>query len=102
MFRIVEYSKGLTSTIPNHEAYQYCLDSLPMLIALVLFNIVHPGKIMAGKESDFPSRKERKNMAQRPESADVMMVLPTREPNGFTSQPSTGESFKSKLSWSAL
>ena len=31
-----------------------------MLIALVLFNIVHPGQIMPGKESDFPSRKQRK------------------------------------------
>lgn len=31
-----------------------------MLIALVLLNIVHPGRIMPGKESDFPSRKQRK------------------------------------------
>jgi hypothetical protein len=31
-----------------------------MLIALVLFNIVHPGRIMSGKESDIPGRKERK------------------------------------------
>ena len=35
-----------------------------MLIALIIFNIIHPGKIMAGKENDFPSRKERKNMVQ--------------------------------------
>ena len=31
-----------------------------MLFALVLLNIVHPGRIMPGKESDFPSRKQRK------------------------------------------
>ena len=31
-----------------------------MLIALVLFNIIHPGRLMPGKESDFPSRKARK------------------------------------------
>lgn len=80
LFRIAEYSKGLTSTIPNHEAYQYCLDSLPMLIALVLFNIVHPGKIMACKESEFPSRKERKNMALS-HNTDHGMMLPTREPD---------------------
>lgn len=30
-----------------------------MLIALALSNIVHPGRVMPGKESDFPSRKER-------------------------------------------
>lgn len=66
IFRLVEYSDGLDSSIPNHEAYQYCLDSLPMLVALVLFNIYHPGKIMPGKASDFPSRKERKRMAAQP------------------------------------
>ncbi|KAL9067713.1 MAG: hypothetical protein Q9161_006705 [Pseudevernia consocians] len=60
IFRLVEYSKGYSSGIPVHEAYQYILDSTLMLIALVLFNIVHPGQIMPGKESDFPSRKERK------------------------------------------
>ncbi|MCJ1423686.1 hypothetical protein MMC29_001570 [Sticta canariensis] len=66
IFRLVEYSDGLDSSIPNQEAYQYCLDSLPMLVALVLFNIYHPGKIMPGKASDFPSRKERKRMANQP------------------------------------
>lgn len=60
IFRLVEYSSGLDSSIPNHEAYIYCLDSLPMLTALVLLNIVHPGWVMPGKQSDLPSRKERK------------------------------------------
>lgn len=62
IFRLCEYSQGLKSTIPLHEAYQYCLDSLPMLIALVLLNVVHPGKLMPGQDSDMPSRKQRKNM----------------------------------------
>lgn len=61
IFRLVEYADGLDSGIAKQEAYQYCLDSLPMLIAFVLFNIVHPGKVMPGKAGDFPSRKERKN-----------------------------------------
>ena len=65
IFRLVEYAQGLTSSIPNHEAYQYCLDSLPMLAALVMFNIVHPGRIMSGKESDIPSRKQRKQAGRR-------------------------------------
>ena len=60
IFRLIEYSSGLSSAIPTHEAYQYVFDSTPMLIALVLFNIVHPGRIMAGKEANLPSRKERK------------------------------------------
>lgn len=65
IFRLVEYSHGFKSDIPNHEAYQYALDSVPMLFALVVYNFFHPGRIMAGKESDFPSRKERKEMASK-------------------------------------
>ena len=51
-----------------------------MLIALILFNIVHPGKIMAGRESDFPSRKDRKDLAFPRDIGHSMTVLPTREP----------------------
>ena len=65
VFRIVEYASGLNSTIPSHEAYQYCFDTLPMLIALVLFNAVHPGRVMPGTAGDFPPRKERKNYRGR-------------------------------------
>ncbi|PTB38487.1 hypothetical protein M441DRAFT_447429 [Trichoderma asperellum CBS 433.97] len=64
IFRICEYSQGLDSKIPMHEAYQYCLDSLPMLIALVIYNVVHPGRIMQGQAGEMPSvrqlRKQKK------------------------------------------
>ncbi|MCJ1278200.1 hypothetical protein MMC21_006015 [Puttea exsequens] len=60
IFRLIEYSRGYDSGIPVHEAYQYIFDSTLMLIALVMFNVIHPGRIMPGKESDFPSRKQRK------------------------------------------
>ncbi|KAF8847501.1 hypothetical protein BDZ45DRAFT_709653 [Acephala macrosclerotiorum] len=60
IFRLIEYSNGFKSTISDTEAYMYSLDSVPMFVALVLLNIVHPGNIMPGKESDLPSRKERK------------------------------------------
>ncbi|PYH40346.1 RTA1 domain-containing protein [Aspergillus saccharolyticus JOP 1030-1] len=62
IFRLCEYAQGLNSKIPSHEAYQYCLDSVPMLVALVLLNVVHPGRMMPGKDSDMPSRKQRKKM----------------------------------------
>ncbi len=51
---------GPGQPIPNQEAYQYCLDSLPMLVALVLFNVIHPGRIMPGKKSDMPGFRERR------------------------------------------
>jgi hypothetical protein len=59
-FRLAEYAHGYKSRIPNHEVYQYCLDSSPMLVSLVILNVFHPGRIMPGEESDLPSRKERK------------------------------------------
>lgn len=77
VFRLIEWSGGLDSTIPNHEAYQYIFDSLPMLIALVIYHVVHPGRIMPGKKSDFPSRKERKNYFKRVSSDHSFHLLPT-------------------------
>ena len=59
IFRLVEYSHGFKSNIPEHEAYQYSLDSVPMLFALVILNVFHPGRIMSGRASNLPSRKER-------------------------------------------
>lgn len=66
IFRLIEWSAGEDPTknpIPFHEAYFMCLDALPMFIALVLMNIVHPASIMQGEGSEFPkgpSRKEKK------------------------------------------
>ncbi|KAL5333718.1 RTA1 like protein-domain-containing protein [Aspergillus crustosus] len=76
IFRLAEYSQGLKSSIPRHEAYQYCLDSVPMLVALVLLNVVHPGRIMPGKDSDMPSRKERKKtgVCSKLRSGDELML----------------------------
>lgn len=40
-----------------------CLDALPMLIAIALMNIVHPGRVLQGEGSEFPkgpTRKEKK------------------------------------------
>ena len=87
IFRLVEYSSGFKSSIPDHEAYQYCLDSLPMFTALVLFNIFHPGRIMPGKESDLPSRKERKLQGNVKSSegggADSLFQLNTFKDAGY-------------------
>lgn len=65
IFRLIEYANGYSAGIPIHEAYQYCFDSVPMLFALVLLNFWHPGRIMPGKESDLPSRKQRKAVGKR-------------------------------------
>ena len=59
-FRLAEYAHGFRSSIPTHEAYQYALDSVPMLYALVILNCVHSGRIMPGARSGFSGRKARK------------------------------------------
>jgi len=82
---LIEYSSGLNSSIPNHEVYQYIFDSLPMFLALVVFNVIHPGRIMPGKESDFPSRKERKNYFKAGSPGNSLDLLPTTEPVGSAS-----------------
>ncbi|KAL8672070.1 MAG: hypothetical protein Q9168_003465 [Polycauliona sp. 1 TL-2023] len=84
-------NKSVLSTIPNHEVYQYVFDTLPMLLALVIFNVVHPGRIMPGKESDFPSRKERKVHLKANATPNSQELLPTHVPmpneNAFQQTP---------------
>lgn len=64
LFRIIEFSAGagtkLTHEFRVHEVYQYAFDAVPMFFALVAMNLLHPGSVLKGKESEFKSRKERK------------------------------------------
>ena len=84
IFRLIEYSKGITSTIPNHEAYQYVFDSTPMFFALVAFNIMHPGRFMRGKAADFPSRKERKAWSKNGgETPPIELSVAPKESGNF-------------------
>lgn len=71
IFRMVEFSTGLDplkNPIPFHEAYFLVLDALPMFIAIILMNFVHPGQVLQGEGCEFPkgpSRKEKKEMKRR-------------------------------------
>jgi hypothetical protein len=66
IFRMVEFAGGIDpakNPIPYHEVYFMVLDALPMFVAIVLMNIVHPGRILKGEGSEFPkgpTRKEKK------------------------------------------
>lgn len=65
---MVEFSAGLSLNNPilTHEFYAYVLDALPMIIAALLLNIVHPGLVLKGPESEFPrlSRKEKRALKE--------------------------------------
>ncbi|KAM7196697.1 RTA1 like domain containing protein [Rhypophila sp. PSN 637] len=64
MFRIVEFAKGFgpENPIPFNEVYIYALDVLPMMVALLILAVFHPGRFLIGPDSEFPkiSRKEKK------------------------------------------
>jgi len=45
-----------------------------MLAALVLLNLFHPGRVMPGKESNLPTRKQRKRGIRS--KADRLEELP--------------------------
>ncbi|KAF5980302.1 phospholipid-translocating ATPase [Fusarium bulbicola] len=59
IFRLVEFGGGANSNnvVLRHEEFQLYLDALPMLIALVLLNAVHPGQVLKGPGASFPSAK---------------------------------------------
>ncbi len=63
IYRLVEFSAGAdpkTSTIPFHEGYALGLDAFPMSLALLLLAVFHPGLVLKGPLSHFPTRKEKK------------------------------------------
>ncbi|CAO2655608.1 Nn.00g044110.m01.CDS01 [Neocucurbitaria sp. VM-36] len=63
IFRLAEFSGGVDpedNQLPYKEGYAIGLDAFPMALAIALLAIVHPGVVLKGHESEFPSRKERK------------------------------------------
>ncbi|KZL67164.1 RTA1 domain-containing protein [Colletotrichum tofieldiae] len=66
IFRLVEFGPraDIDNPILANENYAFGLDALPMVLALVLLNVMHPGIVLRGEKSEFPklSRKEKKQM----------------------------------------
>ncbi len=55
--------------MPFHEQYTYALDCFPMMLALLILAVWHPGRFLVGPESEFPrvsrrEKKERKRQAK--------------------------------------
>lgn len=64
IYRLVEYSGGIRTAIATSEVAFYCLEAAPMIIALVIFNLVHPGMVLVGEESEF-RKKEKKEKKKK-------------------------------------
>lgn len=50
----------------RNENYTFFLDGLPMFLALILLNALHPGRVLRGRDSEFPrlTREEKKGRKQ--------------------------------------
>lgn len=57
IFRLIEFHSGTASasnSILKHEAYLYVFDGVPMLIAVAIWNVIHPGRFLVGSEAELP------------------------------------------------
>ncbi|KAJ7851504.1 RTA1 like protein-domain-containing protein [Mycena olivaceomarginata] len=70
VFRLIEFSSGVFSPITMHEAPFYCLEALPMFVALLLWNVCHPGRVLVGPDSEFPKKEKKKSKKSKREKSD--------------------------------
>jgi hypothetical protein len=56
IYRLVEFSAGETTAnpIPYHEWYMYVFDAVPMLLAIVVWNVAPPGAVLQGPDAKLP------------------------------------------------
>ncbi|KAI9040333.1 alkaline D-peptidase [Aspergillus affinis] len=83
VFRLAQYADGTNPNNPalTHEWYEYVWDALPMFVAIGLLNIIHPGRVLQGPDSEFPklSRKEKKQRKRdKKEAKKALKELKTK------------------------
>ncbi|KAK5704894.1 hypothetical protein LTR97_002005 [Elasticomyces elasticus] len=56
IYRLAEFSAGLgtSNPLPSNEALLYVLESTPMWLAILVWNIVHPGRFVRGEDARMP------------------------------------------------
>ncbi|KAF9874191.1 RTA1 domain-containing protein [Colletotrichum karsti] len=56
VYRLVEFSsgQGAGNRLIANEAYFFVLEAVPMVCAVAVFNVVHPGAVMSGPGSEMP------------------------------------------------
>jgi hypothetical protein len=69
-YRLVEFSAGFESSITKQEWYTFVFDSVPMFLALALFNVFHPGRFIYGERADFSQEKKERKMAKKARKAE--------------------------------
>ncbi|KAI8958806.1 hypothetical protein F5Y11DRAFT_351113 [Daldinia sp. FL1419] len=88
IFRLVEFSSGSTGVsnpLLTNEPYFYVLEATPMMLAILGFNMIHPGKVLVGPDSEMPGffatcvglfrrRREKRRFGKLEGSDDEEMV----------------------------
>lgn len=46
IFRLIETSQGVFGYLSTHEVFFGCLEYLPIILAVALFNFFHPGRLL--------------------------------------------------------
>ncbi|KAL2840670.1 RTA1 like protein-domain-containing protein [Aspergillus pseudoustus] len=73
IFRLAQYARGTDVNNPalRYEWFEYVWDAAPMFLALVILNLVHPGRVLRGPDSEFPrlSRREKKQLKREKKEA---------------------------------
>ena len=56
VYRLVEFSAGLgySNPLPSNEPLLYVLESSPMWLAILVWNIAHPGRFIHGEDAKMP------------------------------------------------
>ncbi|KAH6881032.1 RTA1 like protein-domain-containing protein [Thelonectria olida] len=67
VYRLIEFGPGLNADNPliTKEIYPFALDALPMILALTMLNVMHPGFVLRGMNSEFPSLSRAERTAIR-------------------------------------
>lgn len=88
IYRLIEYSRGTnpSNPLPFHEAYTYALDGLPMFLAIFILNVMHPGRVLTGPDSEFPklSRQEKKLLKAQNKAAKADKKAAKKKGKGAT------------------
>lgn len=50
IYRVVEYVQGNDGVLQQHEVYLYIFDAVLMLLCCLLFNIMHPSRILSNRQ----------------------------------------------------
>jgi len=101
IYRIAEFSQGVdpeSNPVISHEAYSYVLDAFPMMIALLILAIFHPGRYLKGPDSEWPhlTRADKRSikMAKRLKKDQDPLEVQHPEPGDVTNRYTLNEDFR--------